>query len=116
VELYGILDVAAGHVEKSLNADPNYGNTINGYNATKSTVTNSVNALINGGIQGSRWGIRGNEDLGNGLKAVFVLESGINVQNGTLSNGAAALAAPVAVHSMDNCLGVRRLSACPTKL
>ena len=31
-----------------------------------------------GSISGSRWGLRGSEDLGDGLKAVFDLESGFN--------------------------------------
>ncbi len=38
---------------------------------------------IDSGLQGqSRWGIRGTEDIGNGLKALFVLESGYTVDNG----------------------------------
>ncbi len=36
-----------------------------------------------GGLSGSRFGIRGTEDLGGGLKAFFTLESGINVDDGT---------------------------------
>jgi len=32
----------------------------------------------------SRWGIRGSEDLGSGVKAVFQLESGIFIDNGTV--------------------------------
>lgn len=42
------------------------------------------------GINGSRWGLKGAEDLGNGIKAVFQFESGFNLdtgasaQNGTL--------------------------------
>jgi len=35
----------------------------------------------------SVFGIRGSEDLGNGLKANFNLEAGINLENGTRDNG-----------------------------
>ncbi|MDK2797526.1 MAG: hypothetical protein PWQ19_1076 [Tepidiphilus sp.] len=35
-----------------------------------------------GGLSGSRLGFRGEEDLGSGLKAVFVLEQGINIDTG----------------------------------
>ena len=36
---------------------------------------------------GSRWGIRGTEDLGNGYKVGFVLESGFKSDDGTLDQG-----------------------------
>lgn len=46
----------------------------------------SVTRLDDGGdlsgIGGSRWGMRGNEDLGNGLNAFFLLESGIRSDTG----------------------------------
>jgi predicted porin len=35
----------------------------------------------------SRWGVRGKEGLGDGLLAVFVLESGFNTKGGTLNQG-----------------------------
>lgn len=35
-----------------------------------------------GGLSGSRLGFRGEEDLGSGLKAVFVLEQGFNIDTG----------------------------------
>jgi predicted porin len=42
------------------------------------------------GIDGSRWGLIGKEDLGGGLKAIFTLESGINVNNGQFAQGGTA--------------------------
>ena len=36
---------------------------------------------------GSRFGLKGTEDLGNGLKVGFVLENGFNADDGTLGNG-----------------------------
>jgi predicted porin len=36
----------------------------------------------NSGIGGSRWGLRGTEDLGGGLKAYFILESGFRTDTG----------------------------------
>ncbi|MBB3221187.1 porin [Pseudoduganella umbonata] len=35
----------------------------------------------------SRWGLRGSEDLGGGLKTLFVLESGIGMDSGSLNQG-----------------------------
>jgi len=41
-----------------------------------------------GGKSGSRWGLKGSEDLGDGWQAVFRLESSININNGTgVGNG-----------------------------
>lgn len=37
---------------------------------------------ISGVQSGSRWGLRGSEDLGDGLRAMFVLESGFSSGNG----------------------------------
>jgi predicted porin len=38
---------------------------------------------ISGGDLPSRWGLKGQEDLGGGLKSIFVLESGFTPMNGT---------------------------------
>jgi len=44
---------------------------------------NNVGPEINSGAQnGSRWGLKGTEDLGGGMKADFVLESGITADAG----------------------------------
>jgi predicted porin len=92
IELYGVVDIAVGRVENSLSTNGEYGSTVNAYQATKSTINTPVTGMINGGIQASRWGIRGREDLGGGVLAFYTLESGFNGPNGTLSNSAASLA------------------------
>ncbi|MDB5875454.1 MAG: porin [Ramlibacter sp.] len=43
----------------------------------------SVTKVISGGLQASRIGLRGTEDLGDGLRAGFWLEGDINADNGT---------------------------------
>lgn len=43
--------------------------------------------LASGNMSGSRWGLLGKEDLGGGLKAVFKLENGFNINKGTLGQG-----------------------------
>lgn len=40
--------------------------------------------LISGGQSGSRWGLKGTEELGNGLTVGFQLESGFGADDGTL--------------------------------
>lgn len=42
-----------------------------------------------GGLAGSRWGIKGTEDLGGSLKAIFNLEQGFDLGNGSIQNFAA---------------------------
>lgn len=42
------------------------------------------------GSAASRWGLRGSEDLGGGLKAVFTLESGFGSDTGALQQGGRA--------------------------
>jgi len=50
------------------------------------TTTVDPGAQIRSGAHtGSRWGLRGSEDLGGGLKAIFQLEQGFNVDTGTAS-------------------------------
>jgi predicted porin len=48
-------------------------------------VTNK-NQVVSGIMEGSRIGFRGNEDLGGGFSARFVLENRTELNNGTLSN------------------------------
>ncbi len=49
--------------------------------------TGRVQMVGSGNNSGSVLGFRGTEDLGNGLKASFNYEAGLNAKNGSLSNG-----------------------------
>lgn len=76
VTLYGILDEG---MEFSSNAK----NVVGGVNVGgRQYFLDSTD-----GINGSRWGMKGSEDLGNGLKAIFTLESGINLNTGAFAQG-----------------------------
>ncbi len=59
-------------------ADANYRHVKNG--------STSVDSLSNNGLSSSRLGVRGTEDLGDGLKAGFWLEHGFNLDTGVASD------------------------------
>ena len=48
---------------------------------------NSTFSVRSGQFNGSRWGMKGTEDLGGGLNAVFQLEGGFSVDTGALGQG-----------------------------
>lgn len=66
VTLYGLADIGVTHVS--------------GY------AQGSVTQLSSGIMEGSRWGIKGEEDLGGGYKALFTLESRVEMDMGGLGN------------------------------
>ncbi len=70
VSLYGLVDLYVGKAitKTTLGA--------------VSTKASTGAALTSGGLNGSRWGVRGAEDLGGGLKTTFQLESGFDASNG----------------------------------
>ncbi|PQV52149.1 GBP family porin [Paraburkholderia sp. BL21I4N1] len=67
VTLYGLID-----------AGITYTNNQHGHSNWQET---------SGSVNGSRWGLRGAEDLGGGLKAIFTLENGFGINDGTLKQG-----------------------------
>ncbi|CAG9210616.1 Outer membrane protein (Porin) [Paraburkholderia sabiae] len=68
VTLYGLIDSGIGYVH---NADSN----------------SNLTGMINGNLSGDRWGLKGSEDLGGGLKTIFALESGFDVGTGKMGQG-----------------------------
>ncbi|RQR67019.1 porin [Burkholderia sp. Bp9126] len=64
-----------------------YGVIDEGLNYTNNVGTGHVYEMASGYAQGSRWGLKGNEDLGGGLKAIFQLENGFDVNTGRLNQG-----------------------------
>ncbi|SDB84741.1 porin [Paraburkholderia lycopersici] len=64
-----------------------YGIVDAGFTYTTNVNDNANYALTSGNIQASRWGLRGVEDLGGGLKTIFTLESGFDVMNGQQNGG-----------------------------
>ncbi|MDO9403964.1 MAG: porin [Polaromonas sp.] len=73
VTLYGLVDAGFGRTTTQVGGGAKVSNTV-------------VNSS---GLNNSRWGLRGTEDLGGGLKANFVLESGFNTDTGSRANIAA---------------------------
>jgi predicted porin len=73
VTLYGIADAGIAYVHNAQGA--------NGQNQS------SLVKFSSGNVSGSRWGLKGTEDLGGGLAAVFQIENGYNLGTGTLGQG-----------------------------
>jgi predicted porin len=73
VTLYGTIDTSVEHLT---NAGPSGGGL-----TRMPSLTGSIP---------SRWGMRGSEDLGGGLRAVFTLESGFAPDSGTQNQGGRA--------------------------
>ena len=47
----------------------------------------TLKSVDSGGESGSRWGIRGSEDLGGGMKANFIFEQGIDITDNSVPQG-----------------------------
>ncbi|WP_186099820.1 porin [Burkholderia gladioli] len=71
ITLYGTIDISLSHV---------------GHARGKDNLWLLGNSSM-GNLTGSSWGLKGSEDLGGGLKAIFQLENGFDPGNGQLAGG-----------------------------
>jgi predicted porin len=76
VTLYGLADVWLGSTKSTVTS------------GGASTSVRSTN-VDSGGFNTTRFGLKGSEDLGGGLKANFQLEQGFNIDTGTTAAGTA---------------------------
>jgi predicted porin len=63
-----------------------YGIVDAGYNRVSGLKQGTINTIASGIMEGSRFGLRGTEDLGGGYKAIFVLENRLEADTGSVSN------------------------------
>ena len=99
VTLYGVIDASlattsAGAGSSDVNNPANM-NVLNSYASSGvgalsqggvPAANGRTTSMANGVLQASRWGIKGSENLGSGMKANFVLESGLNIAGGNNPN------------------------------
>jgi GBP family porin len=71
VTLYGVID--AGVVYANNSHVPGSASSGQSWGVGSGTVSNTL------------WGLKGSEDLGGGMHAIFKLESGFNVNNGAFT-------------------------------
>ncbi len=75
------------HAQSAVNI---YGIVDMGYVNERGGVAGSVSKLTSGAQSGTRIGFKGTEDLGDGMKALFVLETGIRADEGGFNQGGTA--------------------------
>lgn len=81
VTLYGIVDVGLSYVNSAQTGK--VGQHLTGASQIALTDAHAT------GLSGSRWGLRGQENLGGDLSAIFVLENGFMMNSGAFAQGGA---------------------------
>ena len=79
----GALATGAAHAQTTVTL---YGIADGDFRVDHTTI-GTLKSIGSGGESGTRWGLRGTEDLGNGLKAVFTFEQGFDLSDNSVSQG-----------------------------
>ncbi|MEM5330986.1 porin [Paraburkholderia sp. JHI2823] len=77
----------AGNVAHAQSSVTLYGVLDTGLNFTSNAGGHKAYAMVSGDTSETRFGLKGTEDLGGGLSAIFTLENGTNLNNGQLNEG-----------------------------
>lgn len=90
VTIYGVADIWFGTTKHTLGVPVAGGATSTfGVDGPAAIGTQKQTVLESGGVNGSRWGLKGSEDLGGGLTANFKLEQGFALDSGASTAGQA---------------------------
>ena len=82
----GLLAVAATFSAQAQSSVQIYGIVDAGITRVSGIEGGSRNQLVSGIMEGSRWGLKGQEDLGGGYRALFTMESRLELDTGGESN------------------------------
>jgi general bacterial porin, GBP family len=82
---YGVLDAGVAHLSHTLDFDSYHPVSVNPF---PSKGPDSATGMFNGGLSQTRIGVKGSTDLLDDWKAIFTLESAINLSSGNVSNAA----------------------------
>ncbi|MGF6239900.1 MULTISPECIES: porin [Paraburkholderia] len=86
--LAGLLSaLALSNVAHAQNSVTLYGIIDEGLDFTTNAAGNRGYQMVSGDTAGSRFGLKGSEDLGGGMKAIFQLENGFNTNTGAAGQG-----------------------------
>jgi predicted porin len=81
--IMGLLSTSAAMAQSTVTV---YGILDAGFNHVSGLSQGSVNTIASGIMEGSRFGLRGTEDIGGGYKAIFTLENRLELDTGSVSN------------------------------
>jgi predicted porin len=79
----GLLSTTAAMAQSTVTI---YGVLDGGYNHVTGLRNGTANHIASGIIEGSRFGLRGTEDIGGGYKAIFTLENRFELDTGSVTN------------------------------